>query len=192
MTIPSTIGTLRPYLPDEAWFRFNPRGIHGAPHTARVLVWADAIAGAIAAPAALRREELRWAAAVHDVGRTDDGIDRGHGARSAEWVLSRLPSLRPETAGVDLAFVAELCRWHEIRDPEIERFSLELLILKDADALDRARLGDLDPSRLRLARSRRLVAAAEELERATKRYGEVTASDVLAAADRLFPTGDDG
>ena len=176
---------LSPYLPREEWFRFNPRGIHGAPHTARVLVWADTIADRLGGPGALRREELRWAAAVHDVGRVDDGIDRGHGLRSAAWVLDRLPSERPETAGIDLAYVAELCRWHEVGDREIERLSLELVILKDADGLDRARLGDLDPNRLRLALSRALVRPAEELERATNRYGTVSGQEVLLAAARL-------
>ncbi|CAA9547656.1 MAG: hypothetical protein AVDCRST_MAG19-508 [uncultured Thermomicrobiales bacterium] len=186
---PPPSSNLRSYLPDESWFRFRPRGIHGAPHTTRVLVWADAIANAVAGPGALRLEELRWAASVHDVGRVNDGTDQGHGTRSAEWVAMNLAETRPQTTGLDLAFVAELCRWHEIPDPKIGRLSLELLILKDADGLDRARLGDLDPRRLRLARSLGLVAAAEELERATNRYGSVTAADILDAADRL---GSDG
>jgi len=173
------------YLPEEEWFRFNPRGIHGVPHVARVLVWADFLAGAIAGPGAVRRDELRWAAALHDVGRIDDGIDPGHGSRSAEWVTSRLVAVRPGTAGLDLGFIAELCRWHETPDERIGRLSLELVILKDADALDRARLGDLDPSRLRLARSHRLVEAAARLERATNDYGRVTGRAVLAAAERL-------
>lgn len=175
------------YLPDESWFRFNPRGIHGAPHTTRVLVWADALAHAIAAPAAIRRDELRWAAALHDLGRVEDGKDPGHGARSADWVLANLAALRSESAALDLLFVAELCRWHETPDQAIGRLSLELLILKDADALDRARLGDLDPSRLRLARSHALVDPAARLERTTDRYGTVTAQDVLDAAARLLP-----
>lgn len=175
---------LHPYLPDEGWFRFNPRGIHGAPHTTRVLVWADAIAGAIAGPDALHREELRWAAAVHDVGRLDDGSDPGHGARSARWVLDHLMAERPTTGNLDLGLIAELCRWHETPDRAIGRLSLELLILKDADGLDRARLGDLDPSRLRLATSRSLIGPAERLERATNRYGDLTATEVLAVADR--------
>lgn len=177
---------LLPYLADEAWFRFNPRGIHGAPHTTRVLVWADALAAAIAGADALRREELRWAAAVHDVGRRDDGIDLGHGRRSARWVVDHLARERPATARLDLGFVAELCRWHETPDREIGRLSLELLILKDADGLDRARLGDLDPGRLRLARSRAFIGPAERLERATRAYGRVTATDVMDVADRLL------
>lgn len=174
---------LHPYLAAEDWFRFNPRGIHGAPHTTRVLVWADALAATIGGPLALRVDELRWAAAVHDLGRVDDGADAGHGARSASWVVAHLPIERPSTARLDVDFIAELCRWHEIPDREIGRLSLELMILKDADALDRARLGDLDPGRLRLAKAGSLIGPAERLERATNRYGRVTATEVLVAAD---------
>ena len=182
------IAPLVDYLPDDNWFRFNPRGIHGAPHTTRVLVWAEVLAQALAAPGAIRREELRWAAAVHDVGLVDDGTDPGHGARSAEWLRRHLAAERPVAAALDLDFVAELCRWHETPDRAIGRFTLELAILKDADALDRARLGDLDPSRLRLARALRLIEPAERLERATNRYGTVTGADVLRAAERLVPS----
>ena len=176
---------LLPYVADEGWFRFNPRGIHGAPHTTRVLVWSEAIADRLGRPDALHREELRWAAAVHDVGRLDDGIDRGHGERSAAWTRKHLRAERPAALGVDLHIVADLCQWHEVRDQDIPHLTLELMILKDADALDRARLGDLDSRRLRLATSLRLVDAAARLERATNRYGEVGADDVLRAAERL-------
>ena len=176
---------LAPYLPDDAWFPFHPRGIHGARHTTRVLLWADAFADALAGPGALRREELRWAASLHDVGRRDDGIDRGHGTRSVAWVLETLPALRPRTAGLDLAFVAELCRWHEVPDRDVGHLTLELVVLKDADALDRCRLGDLDPDRLRLARSHHLIEPAALLERMTNRYGTLSAADVLRTAARL-------
>jgi len=173
---------LRAYLPDEAWFRHNPRGIHGVAHVTRVLVWAATITAHLGRPDAVRYRELLWAAATHDIGRHDDGIDPGHGRRSAAWVESHLLEARPGAAGVDLDVVAELCAWHEVPDRRIERLSLELLILKDADGLDRVRLGDLDPERLRLQAARRLVPDAERLERATHRHGEQSAADVLAAA----------
>ena len=172
---------LRRYVPDDSWFRFSPRGIHGSAHVTRVLVWSETLADLIGRSDALRREELRWAAAVHDVGRENDGVDAGHGGRSAAWMLGQLPLQRPETRDLDLAFIAELCRWHETPDWQIERLSLELLILKDADALDRCRLGDLDPSRLRLARSPTLIERAAQLERRTCRYGQVSGVDVLNA-----------
>jgi hypothetical protein len=177
---------LERFLPDEAWFRFRPLGIHGAPHTTRVLVWAAVLADRIGRPDALRRDELLWAAAVHDVGRNDDGTDCGHGRRSADWVLAELARQRPAAVDCDLGFVAELCTWHEISDDEIERISLELLILKDADGLDRVRLGDLDPERLRFQSGRRLVDAAERLERATNAYDRISAAEVLVRARRVL------
>lgn len=177
---------LKSYLPDPRWFSHNPYGIHGVAHVARVQVWAERLAREVAGPGALRLPELRWAAACHDVGRHDDGIDRKHGDRSAAWVLANLTVERPElTAGVDLAFVAELCRWHQPKDREAARMTLELMILKDADALDRARLGDLDPSRLRLGRSWGFVDAAEHLFAATREGPGVEGAAVLAAAERL-------
>ena len=42
-------------------------------------------------------------------------------------------------------------------------------LLKDADALDRVRLGDLDPSYLRHPEARTMVGFAQELYRATHR-----------------------
>jgi uncharacterized protein len=176
------------YLPESDWHRFgvDPHGKHGVSHAARVLYWADVLARQIAAPGALRGEELRWAAALHDVGRENEGIDRGHGARSAAWVLANLARERPATAALDLDFIAELCRWHETHDVDVPQMSLELMILKDADALDRARLGDLDPARLRLSQATRLVDDARALERATPVNRALSGEDVLRAAERLF------
>lgn len=183
---------LVPYLPDPRWFAHNPYGIHGVAHIARVQVWADRLAATVAGPGALRLPELRWAAACHDVGRHDDGIDPEHGDRSAGWVLANLAAARPDlTNGVDLEFVAELCRWHQPSDQEAARMTLELMILKDADALDRARLGDLDPNRLRLGRTRAFVAAAERLYAATGDGRDIDGATVLAAAARLGFAGHD-
>jgi uncharacterized protein len=174
---------LESYLPEASWFRHNPFGIHGVAHAARVLVWTDWLARAIGGPSALAIEELRWAAACHDVGRENDGVDAEHPIRSAEWVRQNLVRVRPEVGvAVDVDLVAELCRWHTERDRAIPALSLELLILKDADALDRARLGDLDERRLRLACSRDLVEPAEVLYNRTGEGSHVTGSMVLKAA----------
>jgi hypothetical protein len=179
-------GTLVPFLPASAWFRHNPYGIHGVAHAARVLVWAEVLAGTVAGPQAIDRDALRWAAACHDIGRENDGIDPQHPARAAAWVLAKLRTVRPTATEVDVDRVAELCRWHTSSDRAVPRMTLELLILKDADALDRARLGDLDPGRLRLARARDVVALAEELYRRTGEGPEATGERVLAEAAELL------
>lgn len=179
---------LETYLPEPSWFRHNPGGIHGVGHVTRVLWWSATIADGVGMASAIRREELLWAAAVHDVGRIDDGTDRGHGHRSAQWAVDNLVRHRPEVAACDMELIAELCVWHEIPDHRIERLSLELVILKDADGLDRVRIHDLDPSRLRLQRSAGLVDQARALERETRHPGADGGLEVLRAASRAALT----
>ena len=158
---------LRPYLTDPAWFRREPYGIHGVTHVTRVLVWSAVLADRFGRTPALRVPELYWAAATHDVERIDDWIDRGHGERAAAWVGSRLATERPLAAESDLGFVAELDRWHEVTDRQIGRWSLELLLFKDADGLDRVRIHDLDPTYLRTQEATRHVEGATQLLKAT-------------------------
>lgn len=154
---------LMPFLPDETWFARDPLGIHGVGHVTRVLFWADVLA-AQAAP--VRRDELRWAAACHDVGRENDGHDPLHGARSGEWVLANLARERPIAGGCDLGLVAALCRCHDRECDDVDDFRLELAILRDADALDRARFwcdDRLDPSFLRIPDSHALIGPNDRL-----------------------------
>lgn len=154
---------LRPYLTDATWFRREPYGIHGITHVTRVLIWSAVLADRFGKAPALRVPELYWAAATHDVERIDDGTDHGHGERAAAWVASRLVAERPLAAGADPRFVAELDRWHEVTDREIGRWSLELLLFKDADGLDRVRIHDLDPRYLRTQLAPQLAGQAKRL-----------------------------
>lgn len=155
---------LRPFLPDEAWFFRDPHGIHGVGHVTRVLFWADVLAAAQDGP--VRRDEVRWAAACHDVGRENDGYDPMHGARSGEWVLANLAAERPAASGCDLDLIAALCRCHDRECDATDDFWLELAIIRDADALDRARFwcnDRLDPSFLRLPESHALIGPNDDL-----------------------------
>lgn len=158
---------VRPYLTDPAWFRREPFGIHGITHVTRVLVWAAVLADRFGTAPALRVLELYWAAATHDVERIDDWTDNGHGERAAAWVASRLAAERPLAARSDLGFVAELDRWHEVTDRKIGSWSLELLLFKDADGLDRVRIHDLDPKYLRTQVASQLADPAARLMEAT-------------------------
>ena len=177
---------LRPFLTDPTWFRREPFGIHGVGHVTRVLIWSAILANRIGLRSAMRYEELLWAASTHDVGRLDDGTDRGHGTRSAGWISEHLVAKRPAARNVDLGFVAELSTWHEIPDDNIRRLSLELLVLKDADGLDRVRIYDLDARRLRTQHAARLADAAQLLFDRTRYAG--SAEEVLQTAiDLGFP-----
>lgn len=147
------MSALDQYIPERAWFdRQQLRyyaGTHGVGHNTRVLVWSAQIADRLDRP--LRREELLWAAGLHDIRRHDDGIDREHGVRAAEWILAEFASVRPAAAAMlDVDLIAALCRDHQRHDDLIEDWTDELRVLKDADGLERVRIHDLDPRRLRL------------------------------------------
>jgi uncharacterized protein len=130
------IKRLDAYRPTPSWFAHKPHGIHGIGHAARVLIWADAIGRQLqAADRFFDLEAVRWAAVLHDVGRLSDGIDRGHGSRSAEWVATHRQVLPVELSHNTLERVLSCCRWHEITDGEIPVMTPELVCIKDADGL---------------------------------------------------------
>jgi hypothetical protein len=160
---------LNTYRPSPSWFAHNPYGIHGIGHAARVLVWANLIGQQVRANGIpLSLEVVRWAAVLHDVGRLSDGWDKGHGARSADWVVKNRDNL-PFTLPDDLFDrVLLCCRWHEITDQDIPTMTAELICIKDADGLDRVRINDLNPDYLRSEAARLLVAQAWSLYRATE------------------------
>jgi uncharacterized protein len=156
------------YRPDPSWFVHKPYGIHGMGHAARVFVWADRIGRRLQESGAiLDMEAVRWAAALHDVGRLSDGIDRGHGSRSAAWIADNRRVLPAAISDQTIARILHCCQWHEIGDREIQLMTPELVCIKDADGLDRVRIDDLNPEYLRSSPARLLVAEAWTLFRAT-------------------------
>ncbi len=165
--------------PDPRWF-VRPSGedasrtIHGVSHTLRVMVHVSEIAAALRI-VDWERETAVLAALWHDIGRTQDGGDRYHGAKSAGTVvgLGLHAGLPKDQVAVALHAVTHhpgdegeaerAASW--LADPEAAR--RVFLLLKDADGLDRVRLrdGDLDVSYLRLPGSRSRVERAWDLLR---------------------------
>lgn len=152
-------------------------GIHGQGHIERVLLLGALIAQREALPPADTRV-LLLACSYHDVGRIHDGRDEAHGARSAECLRGgaydrELAALSGPERAILLAAIAahsasgkrrmEFALRYEVPEAERPRYAEIAKCLKDADNLDRVRLGDLDPSRLRHAGSRALVPFAEAL-----------------------------
>ena len=166
----------------EDWFR-RWSSLHGVRHTQRVHIHAQRLT-----------EELEWtaedrelvlaAALWHDIGRLGDGVEPGHGVGSVEQAdgLKLLAALSDEDAAVvrfailrhslsddgatahaeGLAAAADLS-WR-LADPE--RALRVLWLLKDADALDRIRLGfgeQADPRQLRHRRAVQLIGFAKAL-----------------------------
>jgi len=164
---------------DPGWF-VRPNGhdasrtIHGLRHALRVWVHAMELATAVGMQP-WQRDALHYAALWHDIGRTHDGADYYHGAKSAGRVvglgLHLEPELDPLILETTLFMVTHHCgdegRARQAADwlPEPVGGWDAFRVLKDADALDRVRLGrwDLDPSQLRFDASHGRIERAWEM-----------------------------
>ncbi len=113
---------------------------------------------------------LLLACSYHDVGRQDDWVDDLHGWRSAQ----RIGAITGRT-GEDLKLLQGAVDAHSrkeavlretvagYRPADLNRAVRLAQLLKDADGLDRVRLGDLDPSYLRRETSRSRAGLAFEV-----------------------------
>lgn len=177
---------LRDFEPQESWLAHDSY-IHGVGHLSRVFILQELICNLLEEQGiVVNREATRWAAMAHDVGRVDDGLDLDHGRRSAEWIKDNLHShMSPEL----LDIVTYIVHWHVPSDDEAPEMTIELQVLKDADGLDRVRLGDLNPSYLRTGAARELIDIATKLHEASlpsepDRYIE-TFEDIIRASREL-------
>jgi hypothetical protein len=161
--------------PDPAWFvrpdgRQVSAGIHGIGHTRRVMIHAAEVAFALDISAEERHATVQ-AALWHDIGRTNDGRDYFHGGKSVGKVVAL--GLHHGTATGVLEMIFSAIEHHPAPDEYGLRAARELSahesairvfqVLKDADGLDRVRLGDLDARQLRYAVSRQREERALEL-----------------------------
>jgi hypothetical protein len=144
----------------------HPSYLHGQAHVARVLVHALRL---IEATGAEEEAPRLWAAVyLHDIARRHDGGCRRHGADA--WArLAGLPYVQtlfviagvsPEDHSAIEAAVTRHCNGEP--SPGEPHYRL-MALLKDADGLDRVRLGDLRPEWLRHDEARRMVAFAQRL-----------------------------
>lgn len=142
--------------------------LHGAEHSKRVLRFALLMADALALPEEDWRT-LATAATYHDTQRWDDWLDVGHGARAAKAFLEDLDDV---ASGDELA--AAIMRYHDLGDEvgeerigaDFGEHGVQLFrIFKDADGLDRYRLGPdaLDERFLRTPEAKELVALSRAL-----------------------------
>src|SRR5450759_411922 len=146
--------------------------LHGQAHVARVLVHAFRLVEATG----LTHEMPRlWAAVyLHDIARRHDGRSPRHGADA--WTrLADLPDVRALFArgGVrdeDYPAIQSAVTLHSAGEPlPADPFWQLTALLKDADGLDRVRLGDLAPARLRHPEAHAMIPFAEQLYRETDR-----------------------
>lgn len=148
--------------------------VHSAGHCRRVLLHALVVGLDVFGPDEDALEILAQASVFHDTRRIDEGFDTGHGARAAVYYKEYCSShpdmhFHPETV--------VLIRYHDLDDekgieairkyfgagaPRVEKL---YAVFKDADALDRPRLGPygLDPLYLRTAKAQDQVDFAKRL-----------------------------
>jgi hypothetical protein len=144
--------------------------LHGQAHVGRVMIHALRL---IEATGFTECACALWAAVyLHDIARVHDGRSKGHGADA--WArLATLPDVRELLArgGVrdaDLPAIQSAVTLHSRGEADPGAVHKRLTdLIKDADGLDRVRLGDLRPKYLRTPQARTMVAFAERLYQET-------------------------
>lgn len=143
--------------------------IHGIAHIERVLLFGGLIAmenGCDEADTVL----LLTACSYHDIGRIDDSKDDEHGSRSSS-MLSDVIMLPPEDMRIVQAAIhahspndehmAQIIASYGVNDSDRAFYIAKML--KDADALDRVRVDDLNIEYLRFDASKKYKDFAQSL-----------------------------
>ncbi len=155
------------FLERQVDFSLKDSEKHTKAHCARVLLYALLIAEDMDLPQELR-EVLAAAAVFHDSRRQDDWLDVGHGRRAADYYKA---FCQTNPLGYDER-VYRIMAYHDRDDAEGEAALAGLeqgvplyQIFKDADALDRYRLGAdaLDEAMLRTTPAHSLTGFARRL-----------------------------
>jgi len=110
-------------------------GIHGVAHWSRVWLHGRAIARSLDVDPRI----VAWFAYLHDSQRHDDGIDRGHGSRAADFAVRlRRQGAMAELDGTAFEQLCEAMRLHSDGHTENEP---AIRACWDADRLDLGRVG---------------------------------------------------
>ena len=155
------------FLEQQVDFSLKGSEKHTKSHCGRVLLYALLIAGKM--DLSLELWEVLGAAAVfHDSRRQDDWLDVGHGQRAADYYKKFCrtnPLVYDERVYRIMAYHDREDALGEAALSDLEHGVLLYRIFKDADALDRFRLGEkaLDEDMLRTAPARSLTDFARYL-----------------------------
>lgn len=165
--------------------------LHGIAHTYRVMCLCLRIGEATCME---RAGFLALCAAfVHDQARQHDGYCEEHGRWAAERKLPRFAARfkRMEVNEEEMDYIRTAVIFHSLRR-EIRNNHpgyTVTAILKDADALDRIRLGfdNLDPAFLRLPESETMIQYAEKLYKITMNRKMNSFAQALSKARSIYP-----
>ncbi len=150
--------------------------VHGSGHINRVLLLSGLIGWLEDVEESLLRQYL-LIASYHDVGRSFDGLDLTHGAASA-LQLEGLTGYRGEPlrqmCGAVKAHSQPDARMEEMvasyEPADMTRAMALAALLKDADNLDRVRMGDLNADFLRSESAKTLAPFARRLFQLDQHY----------------------
>ena len=141
--------------------------IHGTSHTRRVMCWTLIIA--IESGYIQEGKTAFLAALMHDTARTNDGKCDDHGLWAVEkkWSLFKpLFELFVQSES-DFQAIADSCIYHSKwkEAPQNHPHLISINILKDADALDRFRLGEdyFNKKYLRFEQTHQYIESAKKL-----------------------------
>ena len=166
----------------------RPSGIHGVGHVRRTLLL-SLLMSDFDKLSIQHTLILAYASVYHDIGRTHDGVDDYHGYASYQKVLEH--GLLNNHEANEVYAIKELIERHAISDKKA--FSFETLddgkwdevqfllqYFKDADGLDRVRLGDLNAKYLRTGTAKRMTLVAQQiLERSKGKNNDNCLLDML-------------
>lgn len=163
--------------------------LHGRLHTHRVMAWVCVLSAKLKMNGQGRL--AFFAAKVHDLGRLTDGKEPGHGQRSADLCLGKYRELFEYfgLSGSDYQVVSDAVRWHSRSDePPDGCNGIEVInLLKDADGLDRVRLGEDEPDirYFRHSITQQFVPAARQLFEITEEKRNMSLREITKLAFEL-------
>ena len=168
----------------------HPSELHGARHTYRVMCAVLALGDAVG----LEHEKRLafFAALVHDMARTHDGLSLSHGPRAARikvpqfMYLFRQYGLLDEDIETIKTAVRNHSRYMELK--KTHPHYLTTALLKDADALDRCRLGenDLNKRYLRFESTFDMVAQAHQLYHESEKIPSISFEQMFRLAEKVY------
>ena len=139
--------------------------IHGIGHIYRTMIGCALLGELLQKP---REGLLAFCGAfVHDLARENDGVDSEHGANAALKYFDKFNNIwdKYQLTTQEREVVKQAVEQHSTREwMRCGDVGYDVMaILKDADALDRCRIGDLDPQWLRYRDSRFLIRPIEAI-----------------------------
>jgi hypothetical protein len=177
------------FLLKQEYFR-RPSELHGFGHTYRVMCHVLVIGNEM--KLVKEKRSAFCAAFIHDMSRKHDGFSLGHGPRAAkEKVTEFMPMFMRNGLGEEdretiQAAVANHSQYAEFK--ESSPFYMVTALLKDADALDRIRMGsgNLNRKYLRLEDSGKLIDHAAELFYMSQGIKNITFGKILSLAEEIY------